>query len=447
VLSPFGYLRLYYAGTLCHTPGTLGNHKGPSSRSSGRAGTEAVRSLTDAAGPRGAYDRCMNGHPTPTRLPGTAPEAIAERWAQLARPDLQECLSEGSAAQAASYERNVENYIGVARVPLGIAGPLRVNGLAAQGDFRIPLATTEATLVASYHRGMRLIGAGGGCNAAVLEERISRTPAFVLRDLRAAVTFAAWVREIRPALAAAAERTTRYARCVANEANVEGNHVYLDCAYRTGDAAGQNMVTIATAALCDYVNAHAPVEIARYVLEANLSGDKKATARAMTGTRGKRVSADAKLPRQRVIEHLHVEPERLADYWRLATVGALMSGTIGVQGHYANGIAAFAIATGQDAACVAESAVGITRFETDEDGDLYASVTLPNIVVGTVGGGTQLPTQRAALELLSAGRPLSANALAEILAGVALAGELSISAAICANQFAAAHQRLARGKA
>jgi hydroxymethylglutaryl-CoA reductase (NADPH) len=207
------------------------------------------------------------------------------------------------------------------------------------------------------------------------------------------------------------------------------------------------MVTIATAAVCKYIVENAPCDIAMHVVEANLSGDKKATARVIASARGRRVSADVTIPQSAVAEYLHVKPRRIAEYWRLGAVGAAMSGANGIQGHYANGIAALAIATGQDAACVAESACGITRFELDDRGDLYASVTLPNVVVGTVGGGTKLPTPRAALELIAEGGPLNANALAEITAGVALAGELSISGAICANEFAAAHQRFARGRA
>lgn len=380
------------------------------------------------------------------RPPGMAPEAIAERWSRIAQPDLEAELADSRAlADAVAYERNIENYIGVARLPVGIAGPLRVFGSQASGDFTIPLATTEAALVASYHRGSRVITSAGGCNAAVLEDRIERTPAFVLRDLRRAIAFSGWIRDRQPALAAAAERTSRHARCVVIEPIIEGNHVYVVCEFRTGEAAGQNMVTIAAAALCAYICENAPCEIITYAIEANLSGDKKASARTLAGVRGKRVSADVTIPRALVVECLHVPPEKLTEYWRLGAVGAAMSGTIGIQGHYANGIAALAIATGQDAACVAESAIGITRFEIDDRGDLYACVTLPNVVVGTVGGGTALPTQQAALRVLGGDCSINAVLLAEIIAGVALAGELSISAAICAHEFAAAHQRLARG--
>jgi hydroxymethylglutaryl-CoA reductase (NADPH) len=347
-------------------------------------------------------------------------------------------------ALAERESASIENYVGVARVPVGLAGPLRIRGTAAKGEYPVPLATTEAALVASYNRGMRVIALSGGCNAAVLDERLERTPAFVLRSLPEAVAFTQWVREHFTQLAQAAEATSRFARCIAIDPIVEGNHVYLCCGFTTGNAAGQNMVTFATAAICEYIAAHVPIETA-YVIEANLSGDKKATARALSSTRGRRVSADVTVPRSLVLEYLRVEPRRVAEYWRLGAVGAAMSGCIGIEGHYANGLAALLIATGQDAACVAESACGITRFEVDGNGDLYASVTLPNVVVGTVGGGTKLPAQRAALNLIAGGGDLSADALAEIVAGLALAGELSISGAICAGEFAEAHRRFARG--
>lgn len=373
------------------------------------------------------------------------PAAIADRWTNLSAASRLAIADVRAIDDAPAYERNIENYIGTARVPIGLAGPVLVHGGAARGSYSVPLATTEAALVASYHRGMRLISAAGGCNAAVLDERIERTPAFVVHDLRAACALAVWIRETQPALAAAAERTSRFALNLAIEPIVEGNHVYVACSFRTGDAAGQNMVTIASAAICTFITTHAPVTIVRHAIEANLSGDKKATARAFASTRGKRVSADITIPRATLVRRLHAEPEHMAQFWTLAAVGASMSGALGIQGHFANGLAALSIATGQDVACVAESATGITRFEVDAGGDLYACVTLPNLITGTVGGGTSLPTQRAALDLIGGGRALSANALAEIAAALLLGGELSISAAICSGEFATAHRLFTRG--
>jgi hydroxymethylglutaryl-CoA reductase (NADPH) len=178
-----------------------------------------------------------------------------------------------------------------------------------------------------------------------------------------------------------------------------------------------------------------------------LSGDKKASAQSFLGVRGKKVSAEVRLPRKIVERHLHTTPEKMVDYWRMSALGGVMSGTIGVQGHYANGLAALFIACGQDAACVSEAAVGVTRFEVEGAGDsLYAAVTLPNLIVGTVGGGTGLPSQRACLEMLGLAGANHARALAEVCAGLALAGELSIIAALSAHEFTRAHARLARGQ-
>ena len=166
--------------------------------------------------------------------------------------------------------------------------------------------------------------------------------------------------------------------------------------------------------------------------------------RSFTSVRGKRVSAEVVLPAAIVEERLRVTCERLADYWRLSTLGSVLSGAMGIQGHFANGLAALYIACGQDAACVAESAVGVTRIEVTAEGDLYAAVTLPNIIVGTVGGGTGLPGQRACLDIMGLAGPDSARALAEICGGLCLAGELSIAAAVCGGHFSRAHRLLGR---
>jgi hydroxymethylglutaryl-CoA reductase (NADPH) len=180
-------------------------------------------------------------------------------------------------------------------------------------------------------------------------------------------------------------------------------------------------------------------------VEANLSGDKKATAHSFVTVRGKKVSAEVTLPADLVASRLRTTPKELERYWKMSAIGAIQSGSIGVQGHFANALAALYIACGQDPACVAESAVGVTRFEVKDNGDLYASVTLPSIVVGTVGGGTALPSQRACLEMMGLAGQGKAQALAEVCGALALAGELSITAALCSGDFTRAHQKLARG--
>jgi hydroxymethylglutaryl-CoA reductase (NADPH) len=348
--------------------------------------------------------------------------------------------------QRERYQHNIENFIGTVKVPVGLAGPLRVNGLFAQGDYYLPLATTEAALVASYSRGSQLISAAGGCTAMLLNEAVSRAPGFAFQNLQEAGRFVIWVTGQMEEFKRQAAGTTRHGELIDLQITVEGNYVYLNFEFLTGDAAGQNMVTIATQAICHYIEAYSPVRPRYFFVEANLSGDKKSSAHSFRSVRGKKVSAEVTLPAGLVQERLRTTPERLADYWRMSAVGSVLSGAMGLQGHYANGLAALYLATGQDVACVAESAVGVTRFEVMPQGDLYASVTLPNLIVGTVGGGTGLPSQQACLALLDLAGSGKAQALAELCAGLCLAGELSIAGAMCSGDFTRAHQLLARGR-
>ncbi|MFZ9849666.1 MAG: hydroxymethylglutaryl-CoA reductase [Vulcanococcus sp.] len=387
------------------------------------------------------------------RIPGgslATSEAVERRWRRIAshRLDMAEAvrdelLDPRTARRLAAYERNIEQLIGCVSLPLGLAGPLLVNGLHAQGAYLVPLATTEAALVASYSRGARLISEAGGCSALLLAEGVSRSPGFVFADLAAVGRFVLWVLEQQEAFVAAAASTTRHGRLEATRLSVEGNHVILLFDFSTGDAAGQNMVTIATRAICEFILRNSPEQPLHWFLEVNLSGDKKASTQSFSTVRGRKVTAEVLLPAELVRRRLHTTPERMVEYWRFGALGGVMSGTIGVQGHVANGLAALFIACGQDAACVAEAAVGVTRMEL-QDGDLYAAVTLPNLIVGTVGGGTGLPAQRACLELLGLAGAGCARAFAEVCAALALAGELSITGALCADQFAQAHQKLAR---
>jgi hydroxymethylglutaryl-CoA reductase (NADPH) len=385
----------------------------------------------------------------PPRLPGgslATEEAIARRWQRLAPECRPRLLDAAAQADAPACARNIEYYVGQVRVPLGLAGPLRVNGLHARGDFLVPLATTEAALVASYGRGAQVITEAGGCTALVLSEGVMRAPAFAFRDLGEAGSFAAWAANQLEAFQAAAHATTRHGRLRDLRITVEGNHVYLAFQFTTGDAAGQNMVTIATQAICEHILAQAPVQPRYWFVEGNASGDKKASSQSFTTVRGKKVAAEVLLPEALVRRRLHCDTGRMVDYWRMSAMGGVLTGTLGIQGHYANGLAALFIACGQDAACVAEAAVGTTRFERLEDGSLYAAVTLPNLIVGTVGGGTGLPTQRACLELLGLAGEGHARAFAEVAAALSLAGELSIIAALASGEFTRAHSRLARGK-
>ncbi|EDP57121.1 hydroxymethylglutaryl-CoA reductase [Vibrio sp. AND4] len=342
------------------------------------------------------------------------------------------------------YANNIEHFIGTVNVPVGVAGPLRVNGLHANDDYLVPLATTEAALVASYNRGANLITEAGGASTLLISEGVSRTPVFGFQSLAQAAQFVSWVVTQYDVFRHQAESTTTHGKLKDINVNIEGNHVYLVFEYVTGDASGQNMVTIATHKVFHYILEHSPVTPVDAYLDGNLSGDKKANAHTLRSVRGKKVSAEVTISAALIRKYLHTTPEAMVKFGKMNTVGGLLSGTIGINAHYANALTALYIACGQDAACVAESAVGITRMDIDAHGNLYTSVTLPNIMVGTVGGGTGLPTQKACLDILGLHGNGKARALAEVAAALCLAGELSIVGAFCADHFSRAHHKLAR---
>jgi hydroxymethylglutaryl-CoA reductase (NADPH) len=344
------------------------------------------------------------------------------------------------------FEGNIENYIGLTQVPTGIIGPLRINGLYAHGDFYVPLATTEGTLVASYNRGARVISMSGGATAMCLHEKVSRAPGFRFNDMREASQFIIWCVNNFERMQEVASTTTSYGKLENVNTTMTGNLVFLNLEYSTGDASGQNMVTIASEAVCQFIIAHSPIKPLHFFIESNMSGDKKATALSYLSVRGKKVVAEAHIPRNILQKYLHTTPETMMEYWKMSFVGGVQSGSLGVQGHIANGLAAIFLSCGQDAACVSEAAVGITRFDLTEKGDFYISVTLPNLIVGTVGGGTGLPTQSECLSLIGCKGTGHAKKFAEICAATVLAGELSISGALAAGHFSKAHQTYGRKK-
>ncbi len=369
-------------------------------------------------------------------------EELQKRWDNLGAVTKPENIYAGE--DLTPYAANIENCIGTIKMPVGVAGPVRVNGSYAKGDYKLPLATTEAALVASYNRGAVLISKAGGCSAVLMAEGVTRSPGFAFQKIADMISFSHWILLNKERLEDVAAKTSNYGRLVDLRIAAEGNHMYLLLDYSTGDAAGQNMVTIATQAICEYIITNTPVKPEYWFVEANASGDKKATAQSFTTVRGKKVSVEVCIPGKLVHKFLHTTTEKMVEYWRMSALGGVITGSIGVQGHYANGLAALFIACGQDAACVAEAAIGITRFENRNDGDLYASVTLPNMIVGTVGGGTRLPSQSSCLEIMGLPKEGSARAFAEICAAAALAGELSIIGSLAAGDFTQAHESLAR---
>jgi hydroxymethylglutaryl-CoA reductase (NADPH) len=314
----------------------------------------------------------------------------------------------------------------------------------ARGDFYVPLATTEGALVASYQRGAKMISLSGGCATLCLVESVLRAPGFVFESLAEAGAFVAHVIGQFDALQTRIKDSSRHARLMQIDPVISGKEVYLVFHYTTGDAAGQNMVTFATHALATHLIETSPVKPQTWFIEANMSGDKKATQLAFQSARGKKVIADVTIPRDVVKKYLHTEPEQIFRYWQLAIVGSLQSGSIGMQGHYANALAALFIACGQDVACVAEASVGLTRMDVTPAGDFYCSISLPNLIVGTVGGGTHLPTARECLQMLGCYGAGGAKKFAEICAAVVLCGEVSIAGALASGEFAQAHQSFGR---
>lgn len=340
---------------------------------------------------------------------------------------------------------NVENFIGVAQVPIGLAGPLLVNGEHAQGEFLVPLATTEGTLVASYSRGMKLTREAGGITTTVLDDKMQRAPVFSFDSAREAKAFSAWLDEHFDDIAAAAQTTTRSGRLVEIQKFSVSKLLYTRFNYTTGDAAGQNMTGKATFAACAWIKQHYPGEL-HFLLEGQFATDKKTSVVNMLHTRGKRVVAEITLPAELVEEHMNVTTDKLWAARLRGQLGAFMSVTNNNGNHSANGITAMFIATGQDVANVAESSALYGFSELLPNGDLYTSITIPSLIIATYGGGTGLATQRECLELLGCYGSGGVHRLAEIIAATVLAGELSLGSAVVAEEWVEAHDNLGRNR-
>jgi hydroxymethylglutaryl-CoA reductase (NADPH) len=340
---------------------------------------------------------------------------------------------------------NIENFVGVAQVPIGLAGPITIHGEHAEGDFLVPLATTEGTLVASYNRGIKVLNLAGGAKCTVSADRMQRAPVFIFDSAREARAFQDWVDEHFDGIRDAAETTSSVAKLQHIDTYLSNKFAYLRFNYSTGDAAGQNMVGRATFAACSWILDRIDT-VRSFYLESNLATDKKHSQINIMRTRGKRVTAEAVLPRDVLIEVMRVEPESLHYHASVSNVGAMLSGANNNGAHSPNGITAMFIATGQDVANVAESSSGILYTELTPEHDLYISLTIPSLIVATYGGGTGLPTQRECLSILGCTGKGKVNKLAEIVAGVALAGEISLGAAISSLDWVSSHEKYGRNR-
>ena len=340
---------------------------------------------------------------------------------------------------------NVEQFIGVAQVPIGVAGPLLVHGEHAQGEFYVPLATTEGTLVASYNRGMKLLHAAGGVTTTICDDAMQRAPSFLFKSAREARDFGVWVTENFATIKQYAESTTSVGKLRDIEQYSASRFRFLRFNYTTGDAAGQNMVGKATKAACDWIRSVYP-HMEHYYLESNFATDKKASHVNTLRTRGKRVVAEATIPAHLLESLMHTSVERTYRARQVSTLAGQLSGTNNNGAHSANAITALFIATGQDVANVAESSSALVYTETTPNGDYYYSITIPALIVGTYGGGTGLATQRECLELLGCYGAGNVRKFAEIVAATVLCGELSLGTAIAAEEWVSSHEQYGRNR-
>ena len=342
---------------------------------------------------------------------------------------------------------NCEHFVGVAQIPVGLAGPLAVHGEHAQGDFLIPMATTEGTLVASYNRGIQVLNLCGGVKCTVIGDAMQRAPVFVFEDARGARDFGRWVEETIEQIRPQAESTSRVAKLQYIDTYLSNKFAYLRFNFSTGDAAGQNMVGRATFAACSWIleNYKGPA-IKHFYLESNFATDKKASQINVMRTRGKRVVAEAVVKRNVLQQRMRVTPEQLAYHGQVSNVGAFLSGANNNGAHSANGITALFIATGQDVANVSESSAGVLYSEVTKEGDLYINITIPSLIVATHGGGTGLATQNECLRMLGCVGRGTVYKFAEIVAAVVLAGELSLGAAISSSDWVSSHEQYGRNR-
>ncbi len=345
-------------------------------------------------------------------------------------------------------KRNCENMIGTVQVPVGVAGPIRINGGHAQGDYWLPLATTEGALVASVNRGCSAITKAGGADVRILHDGMTRAPVFATDSVIHAVQVCDWVTAHHDELKAAAESTTSHGKLNGIVTFVAGTSVYARLEFDTKDAMGMNMVTIASAKVADLIAQGTGARL--IALSGNMCTDKKPAAINGIMGRGRSVVAGVALSHELIEKVLKTDATSLHEVnYRKNLVGSARAGAMGFNAHAANVVAAMFIACGQDPAHSIDGSTCITTVDLTETG-AYVAVTLPSLPIGTVGGGTSVETQQECLKILGvagSGTPPGANAkkLGEIIGSAVLAGELSLLGALAAQHLARAHQQLGRG--
>lgn len=337
---------------------------------------------------------------------------------------------------------NCENRIGVAQIPLGVAGPIMVHGEHANGNFLLPLATTEGALVASINRGSKAITLSGGAQVLATRVGMTRGPVFFTKTLKKSKELAAWVKNNEKKLQIIAQKTSSHITLLDIQIKILPDYVFLRFYFDTQDAMGMNMVTIATDAIVAEIEKE--TGIACLALAGNFDIDKKPAWLNVIEGRGINVLAEVCLPKKILEEVLKTSAQAMYDVWLgKCMVGSAVSGSLGFNAQFANVIAALFIATGQDPAHIVEGSLGMTTMRVEKD-DLYCSISLPSLVVGTVGGGTQLPTQKEALSIIGITGENDVLQFAEVIGAAVLAGEISLLASLSVGTLAKAHAKLGR---
>ncbi len=330
--------------------------------------------------------------------------------------------------------RNIENLIGAAQIPLGVAGPIN--------NHYIPLATTEGALVASISRGCKAVSAAGGTTVMVEDVGQTRGPVFRVKNLSLAFDAKNWIENNFKLLSQATQKTSSHLKLLKTSVALVGRNLFVRFQYLTTDAMGMNMATFATEKAVKLIEQKTQAKC--IALAGNFDIDKKAAWLNFISGRGKRVWAEVVLTAEIVKKILKSTPKQIAEVvYRKNHLGSIMAGSVGFNAHYANCVAAIFAATGQDLAHVVEGSLGVTTAEVLLDQDLYFAIYLPSLIVGTVGGGTHLPTQQEGLKIMKVSNVLEYS---QIVGAAVLAGELSLIASLAEGTLAKAHQRLGRNR-
>lgn len=359
-------------------------------------------------------------------------------------------IGSGSIDESVASSRNCENMIGVAQIPMGIAGPLVIasNDIAfLKNDLYIPLATTEGALVASVSRGCKAITQSGGAIVGSHKVGATRGPVFRVENLKESKKLYEFIKLHKDTFNGIASSTSKHLTLLKVTSKGVGKYRFVRFVFDTQDAMGMNMVTIATTNISKYIEDQTGARC--LAVAANYDTDKKPAWINVLQHRGIKVWAEVTIPEAILSSVLKTTAQNVYDVWLAkCMIGSAVAGSMGFNAHIANIAAAIFLATGQDPAHVVEASVGMTIAEVVGGTDLYMSVYLPDLMVGTVGGGTGLATQQEALSLLGvAGGDSGDNAkrFAEIIGAVALAGEVSLLSSLAQGSLADAHKTLGRG--